>query len=37
MPKTRFSAADVRAMVRDLRGWLVGFRLANIYDLDART
>ena len=37
MPKGRFSAADVRAMVRDLRGRVLGMRLVNVYDLDAKT
>ncbi|CAM9921523.1 unnamed protein product, partial [Discosporangium mesarthrocarpum] len=37
MPKTRFTATDVRAMVRDLRATVLGLRVVNIYDLDAKT
>ncbi|CAM9368366.1 unnamed protein product, partial [Scytosiphon promiscuus] len=37
MTKTRFTAADVRAMVRDLRSSVLGLRVANVYDLDAKT
>lgn len=36
MTKTRFTAADVRAMVRDLRSSVLGLRLVNVYDLDAK-
>lgn len=36
MTKTRFTAADVRAMVRDLRSSVLGLRVANVYDLDAK-
>ncbi|CAM9629464.1 unnamed protein product, partial [Ectocarpus sp. 8 AP-2014] len=37
MTKTRFTAADVRAMVRDLRSSVLGLRVANVYDLDSKT
>ena len=37
MVKSRFDASDVRAMVRDLRGRLLGMRAANIYDVNAKT
>lgn len=37
MPKARFSSFDVRAMVLALRTQLVGFRVANVYDIDAKT
>eukprot|EP00904_Undaria_pinnatifida_P003756 jgi/Undpi1/13381/HiC_scaffold_8.g03040.m1 len=37
MTKTRFTAADVRAMVRDLRSSVLGLRVVNVYDLDAKT
>ena len=37
MVKARFSAADVRAMVRDLRGRVLGMRCVNVYDIDAKT
>jgi predicted ribosome quality control (RQC) complex YloA/Tae2 family protein len=37
MVKTRFSAADVRAVVRDLRGRVLGMRVVNVYDIDAKT
>ena len=37
MPKGKFSASDVRAMVRDLRESVLSWRVANVYDLDART
>ena len=37
MPKGKFSASDVRAMVRDLRETVLSWRVANVYDLDART
>lgn len=33
MTKTRFTAADVRAMVRDLRSTVLGLRVANVYSL----
>lgn len=33
MTKTRFTAADVRAMVRDLRSSVLGLRVANVYSL----
>lgn len=36
MTKTRFTAADVRAMVRDLRSSVLGLRVVNVYDLDAK-
>ncbi|CBJ34171.1 conserved unknown protein [Ectocarpus siliculosus] len=36
MTKTRFTAADVRAMVRDLRSSVLGLRVANVYDLDSK-
>lgn len=36
MTKTRFTAADVRAMVRDLRASVHGLRVVNVYDLDAK-
>lgn len=36
MTKTRFTAADVRAMVRDLRATVHGLRVVNVYDLDAK-
>ncbi|CAM9948491.1 unnamed protein product, partial [Phaeothamnion confervicola] len=35
--KTRFTAADCRAMVRDLRATVLGLRVVNVYDLDAKT
>ena len=35
--KTRFSLADVRAMVRDLRASALGMRVVNVYDIDAKT
>jgi ABC-type sugar transport system substrate-binding protein len=31
--KSRFSATDVKAMVRDLRSLLLGQRVANVYNL----
>jgi predicted ribosome quality control (RQC) complex YloA/Tae2 family protein len=34
--KGRFSATDVRAMVRDLRSSVLGQRVVNVYDLDAK-
>ena len=37
MVKTRFSAADVRAIVRDLRGRVLGMRVVNVYDIDSKT
>lgn len=36
MTKTRFTAADVRAMVRDLRSSVLGLRVVNVYDLDSK-
>lgn len=36
MPKTRFTATDVRAMVRDLRSSVHGLRVVNVYDLDSK-
>eukprot|EP00752_Nemacystus_decipiens_P013835 g12284.t1 len=33
MTKTRFTAADVRAMVRDLRSSVLGLRVANVYSM----
>jgi predicted ribosome quality control (RQC) complex YloA/Tae2 family protein len=35
--KTRFSALDVAAVVSELQGQLVGQRLQNIYDINAKT
>jgi len=35
--KSRFSAPDVRAMVRDLRGRVIGRRVVNVYDIDSKT
>ncbi|KAG5190531.1 hypothetical protein JKP88DRAFT_352683 [Tribonema minus] len=35
--KSRFSATDVRAMVRDLRASSLGLRVINVYDLDSKT
>uniref|UniRef100_A0A6U1AHC6 NFACT RNA-binding domain-containing protein n=1 Tax=Rhizochromulina marina TaxID=1034831 RepID=A0A6U1AHC6_9STRA len=37
MVKSRFSAADVRATVRDLRGRVLGMRCVNVYDIDSKT
>lgn len=31
--KSRFTATDVKSMVRDLRSTLLGQRVANVYDL----
>jgi predicted ribosome quality control (RQC) complex YloA/Tae2 family protein len=37
MAKSRFTTADVKAMVRDVRSSLLGQRVANIYDLNDKT
>jgi hypothetical protein len=37
MPKARFSSVDVRAMTLALRESIVGYRVANVYDLNPRT
>eukprot|EP00624_Nannochloropsis_granulata_P003001 evm.model.NODE_25201_length_48748_cov_29.326208.14 len=37
MVRTKFTAPDVRAMVRDLRTKVLGLKVVNIYDLDNRT
>jgi predicted ribosome quality control (RQC) complex YloA/Tae2 family protein len=37
MVKTRFSALDCKALVRDLSATAIGMRCANVYDLDAKT
>ena len=37
MPKTRFTAADVAAAAACVRGSCLGRRVANVYDLNART
>ena len=37
MAKTRFSNTDIKAMVGDLRGTLLGQRVANVYDLNEKT
>eukprot|EP00636_Phaeomonas_parva_P018981 CAMPEP_0118853512 /NCGR_PEP_ID=MMETSP1163-20130328/2070_1 /TAXON_ID=124430 /ORGANISM="Phaeomonas parva, Strain CCMP2877" /LENGTH=122 /DNA_ID=CAMNT_0006786069 /DNA_START=284 /DNA_END=648 /DNA_ORIENTATION=+ len=37
MVRQRFDASDVRAMVRDLRSRLLGMRVSNIYDVNAKT
>ena len=37
MPKGRFSSADVRAVVRDIRSKLLGLRVINVYDVSAKT
>jgi hypothetical protein len=34
--KTRFTANDVRAEVRDLRSIVLGLRVINVYDVDAK-
>ena len=36
MPKSRFSAADIRGIVRDLRGKVLGLRCINVYDISAK-
>ena len=35
--KTRFSTADAKCQVRDIRSLLLGQRIANVYDLNDRT
>jgi predicted ribosome quality control (RQC) complex YloA/Tae2 family protein len=35
--KSRFSATDVKAMVRDLRSLLLGQRVANVYNVTDKT
>ena len=37
MPKTRFTAADVAAAAACVRASCLGRRVANVYDLNART
>ena len=37
MGKTRFSSLDVAVAVRDLRSKALGLRVANVYDINART
>lgn len=37
MGKTRFSSLDVTIAVRDLRSKALGLRVANVYDINART
>lgn len=37
MGKTRFSSLDVTIAVRDLRAKALGLRVANVYDINART
>ena len=37
MPKSRFTAADVAAQVACLRASCLGHRVANVYDINART
>ena len=37
MSKSRFSSTDVKAMVGELRGVLLGQRIANIYDLNDKS
>lgn len=37
MAKSRFTTADVKAMVRDVRSSLLGQRVANNYDLNDKT
>ena len=36
-PKARFSSLDVAAVVSSLRGAILGYRIANIYDISPRT
>jgi predicted ribosome quality control (RQC) complex YloA/Tae2 family protein len=33
----RFTALDLRRVVRDMQSKVVGFRIANIYDINGRT
>lgn len=35
--KSRFSSLDVRRAVSDLRGKVLGLRVANVYDLNKKT
>lgn len=37
MVKSRFTTADVRAAVRDLRGRVLGLRVVNVYDINEKT
>ena len=37
MPKTRFSSLDVRAIATQLQNTIVGYRIANVYDINAKT
>ena len=37
MSKTKFSTTDVQAMVGEIRGILLGQRVANIYDINDKT
>jgi len=37
MSKSRFSSTDVQAMVGEIRGILLGQRIANIYDVNDKT
>lgn len=37
MPKNRFTSLDTKLSVQDIRDKIIGFRLANIYDLNKKT
>jgi predicted ribosome quality control (RQC) complex YloA/Tae2 family protein len=37
MVKSRFTATDIAAVVKNLRNTILGFRVANIYDINAKT